>query len=366
MDKKTIIWIIILSVIPFLLYLTTNSFIDGDSYYYLNAVCNGGDGSSSSIAFQYLLPIIPCNFLIIKLIQLILYASSLYILTKIAETLTKNYAYAPFLIASTFLVTEFMKFENDSIGLLIGFIAIYFYFKNKKIIALILIGLGSLFWFGVGYWLILYPIIFLLSIPFFYKNIFWFLTKPDISIMEHTPWLGFLSYFFMLPLFYIGILNTTNKKIVITFILLVLINIFISKLWVLALPFGLIIALNSIDFVKEKWNKQIKNYIIISGIIMAISFCLTIPNQPFTEQDTKLIQEGITLACKTENCLINNDFSSGHTIIFYGGKTEQKGSKTNYEYKGIVIDINSPKLIIPNNCEKIKETTHFRLLKCNQ
>ena len=223
-----------------MLYFTTNSFIDGDSYYYLNAVCNGGEASASSIAFQYILSIIPCNFLIIKTIQAILYALTLYFLTKTAQIFTKNYTYAPFLIASTFLVTEFMKFENDGIGILLGITAIFFYFNKQKVLSLVTLGLGFLFWYGVGYWLIIFPIAFILTLPLFYKNIFWFLTKPEVTIMEHTPWLGFLNYGFMLPLFYLGILNTKNKKIVITFILLTLINIFISKLWVLALPFGLI------------------------------------------------------------------------------------------------------------------------------
>jgi hypothetical protein len=99
-------------------------------------------------------------------------------------------------------------------------------------------------------------------------------------------------------------------------------------------------------------------------------FCLFssyhVLSQPFTINDVELIQEGVVLACKDYNCLIENDFSAGHTIIFYGGKTKQKSGTTEWKYEGITIDINSPKLIIPNYCTKINETKFFRLLQCNQ
>lgn len=366
MNKKDWLILIALSAIPFILYFFSGTFIDGDSYYYLRGVCFGEYTGGSDLLFSYLIPFIPCNFFVIKTLQWISYLLCLVILTKITQIYSpKYYQLTPFLVSSTFLVTEFMKFENDIIGIIFGLIGIYLLLNKHPIKALIIMLIGFGFWYAIGYWIITIPIMytfylftFIFLIPFFNK-IFWFIgTKGEI--LEQMGWLGFLNYGFTLPLFYIGFFKS-NKKIFIIFFLLILINIFVSKLWVLALPFGLIIALSSLEI---KNNEVILKYIKISGIVMTFFFMQFIPTQPFTQQDISLIQEGVNLACLENNCEIQNDFSSGWVIKYYDGKTEQYAGTTPYEYKGIVIDINFNDL--PKHCEKIDSTKYFSLLRCKQ
>ena len=369
MDKKTLLIIAILSFVPFLFYLTSSGLIDGDSFYYLNSVCNNTQGTASSYLFVYILDFLPCNLFLIKLFYFLLYFVSMIILTKIVELFSKNSEYTPFLVSATFLVFEFMKFENDAFGYLLGFLAIYLFFKYRgwrKIYSIISLFVAFLFWEGSGYWLILFPIWFVIFSLIYFQRFWWFVFSIESSIIEHTPWLGFMNYGLILPLIYIGFLNTKEIKIKITFILLVLINVFVAKLWVLALPFGLIIACNSIGFLKKEWDYQLKNYVLISGIIFivfALFFCL---NQPFTEKDINLIQRGVDLACEQNDCWLENDFSVGHTVRYLGGKTNSYGGVTAYKYEGIIIDVNSPKNILPLNCNILEETRFFRLLDCNQ
>lgn len=369
MDKKTLILIFVFTLIPFLFYFNSGTFIDGDSYYYLNAVCNNGANTASSHIFWIITDLLPCNFFIIKLIYWFVYFLSVFILTKLVSLFSKNYIYTPLLVSATFLCFEFMKFENDAFGFLFGFLGIYLYFKNtgfRRYLSLIPLFVAFLFWEGAGYWIIIMPWLFLTYSLFFFEKIFWFALYSDIKIIEHTPWIGFMNYGLILPLFYIGFLNTKEMKIKLCFIALILINVFISKLWILSLPFGLIIAVKSIDFLKEKWNMQIKNYVIIAGIVFCLFSSYHVLSQPFTQNDVDLIQEGIILACQNNDCLIQNDFSAGHTIIFYGGKTNQKSGTTEWKYEGITIDINSIKQEYPVYCKKIRETKYFRLLDCNQ
>ena len=369
MDKKTLLIIAILSFVPFLFYLTSSGLIDGDSFYYLNSVCNNTQGTASSYLFVYILDFLPCNLFLIKLFYFLLYFVSMIILTKIVELFSKNSEYTPFLVSATFLVFEFMKFENDAFGYLLGFLAIYLFFKYRgwrKIYSIISLFVAFLFWEGSGYWLILFPVWFIAFSLIYFNRFWWFVFSIESSIIEHTPWLGFMNYGLILPLIYIGFLNTKEIKIKITFILLVLINVFVAKLWVLALPFGLIIACNSIGFLKKEWDYQLKNYVLISGIIFivfALFFCL---NQPFTEKDINLIQRGVDLACEQNDCWLENDFSVGHTVRYLGGKTNSYGGVTAYKYEGIIIDVNSPKNILPLNCNILEETRFFRLLDCNQ
>lgn len=369
MDKKLLILIFVLTLVPFILYVNTDSFVDGDSYYYLNAVCNQGENTSSSYIFWFITDILPCNFFVIKIIYWFLYFSSVLVLTEFVSLFSKNYVYTPFLVSATFFVFEFMKFENDAFSFLLGFVGLYIYFKNKglsKYYSLVPLAIAFLFWEGAGYWLLAMPIVFILFSLLLPNRVFWFLMNIDPSIIEHTPWIGFMNYALIIPLFYIGFLNTKNIKIKVCFVLLAAINIFISKLWILALPFGLVIAANAIGFLKDNWNLQIKNYIIIAGVIFCLFSSYHILSQPFTEQDVALIKEGVALACEKNNCMIENNFSAGHTIIFYGGQTKQKAGTSSFVYENIVIDINSTKNKAPNNCEKIRETKYFRLFDCHQ
>jgi hypothetical protein len=369
MDKKKLLIIAILSFVPFLFYLTSSGLIDGDSFYYLNSVCNNTQGTASSYLFVYILDFLPCDLFLIKLFYFLLYFASMIILTKIVELFSKNSEYTPFLVSATFLVFEFMKFENDAFGYLLGFLAIYLFFKYRgwrKIYSIISLFVAFLFWEGAGYWLILFPVWFIAFSLIYFNRFWWFVTNTEASILEHIPWIGFLNYGLLLPLFYIGFLNTKENKIKITFLLLVLINVFVSKLWVLALPFGLIIACNSIGFLKEKWDYQVKNFVLISGmvfIVFTLFFSLT---QPFTEKDIVLIQNGVNLACLKNDCWLENDFSVGHTIHYLGGKTKSHSGLTEYKYQGIVIDINSSKNIVPIQCDILEETRFFRLIECKQ
>lgn len=368
MVDKNVKIIFLLSLVPFLLYFFSTSFVDGDSYFYLSGVCFGTSLAETDLLTIFLLPFLPCNPFFLKVLQFLLFFGCSLVLYYMIKSVTSKNEWLPYLIAGSFLALEFMKLENDLTGYFFGFLGIYFLINHKKIFALASFCIGFGFWFGVAYWIALLPLWsiwftpILLLVIYFKEKFLWFL-NANTPIIEHAHWLGFLQYGFCLPFIYVGLLTKTDKRILTSFLLLVTINVFVGKLWVLALPFGLIIANNGVNYLlKTKHAFFVQQFLKISGIVFAVFLMQHAITQPFTMQDEALIQQGVKLACEKNDCWIQNDFSAGHTIKYFGGKTLQHSGVTSYDYNNIVIDIKRNQT--PNHCKKLATSTYFSLLEC--
>ena len=384
-NLKIVSLIFLLTLFFFLPYFFEERFIEPDSYHFFNVICNDSVFNENSFEskpgiehlingffafpFETIVNLLPCNFLFIKLIYAGLLFGCLIVFWKIGEVFDKKDGWLlSLLVFLTWFPTEFLKFENDAFGYLFGLIGLYFLIKTgskkQKLLGFLLICVGGLFWQGNIYWLIVSPIFFvyalpivLLAIVFVWNNLFWFV-QSNSTVLENQPIIGLI--YLGLPVFFlIGFLET-NKKIVATFILMLCIALFNAKLFVLCIPFLLIIAFKGIKMLPFDF-KTIKLTIIIFCIMMLGFWWINQSNQFPTNQDIDLIKESIKLA---DGETINNTFGAGYVIEFYGGKPSQKGfSSVPPKHEGLVLEIIDANL---EDCEEISKTSWSILAKCKK
>jgi len=390
MNKKQLSLFLLLAIIPFALYLFSDRFVDPDSYYYLNVVCNNGNLNENGF-FNIFLPFIPCNFFVIKFLLVMAYFGILFFTAKLGELFDKQNGWllAIILVGLTLFPTEVWKFENDMFGYFFGFASLYFFTKHYLargyfsffgkdfFIGSFLLVLAGLFWNGMVYWLIPLALLNFFGIFLFFGSIFLFLESyfnflsQSTLVLENQVWIGFV-YLGLSSLFLIGIVKS-KRFVVASYLLMVLILVFQAKLFVLGIPFACLIAFeglkilsNSIPMAlrkgfkifttKERVWETTKQTLIILAILTSLFWSVTAINQFPKEDDVLLIKNGIELSPSH----IENDFSAGYVIRYYGGNPSCAGWLCEYKYEGIVINI----VDTNSNCVLLEKSTNLQLLKC--
>jgi len=178
--KKLIVVLLLVFILPSVLFLSRPSFYGFDSHYYLSKVCiqdNHYVASDNLPLTNLIFEVLPCDFIILKLLLIGLFGLSILALYKIAERTWRGTGWITILLtgASTVFLFSSFKFENDAFAIPLLLFALYFFIKylepeptfmikQKKdylslILSFFLIGIAGLFWGGAIFYLIVFAMI---------------------------------------------------------------------------------------------------------------------------------------------------------------------------------------------------------------
>lgn len=405
--KKIILIVFLCFILPATLYLSRPGFHGLDSHYYLTKICspeqNHFSPASELPLTNLVIPILPCDYTILKAILIALYGLSLIALWKIAEYTWRGTGWLMVLFTgiSTVLLFSSFKLENDAFAIPLLYLALYFFIKytnpkptcliqQKKdykalIISFLLLGIAGLFWGGAIYYLIaflfiLFPriTIILLGALFLIPETGFFTERlassifANYGIFENNPLMFFYLNFIYLLLIAFGTeklsKNPWYAKLTIIFIILSFLN---PKLLLLAVPFiSLYVIKNyliatrelqlklpfNLKFPIEVLNKKISAKKVF--VIIAIFLCIFHPisvSYFTTPTSTQLLAAEETVKLSEETGLpISNNWDFGHLIWFKGGVTKwHSGPGLEISNKETVLLTYEEQL--DNNCELKKE-----------
>lgn len=310
------------------------TFYDFDSYYFLNISCDRTVPSEK--IGETVWSFFPCNELILKGLECILFGFCLIILYLIGkETSTEKASWLP-MISCFFLFfpSLFFKLENDLLAIPFIFVSLYFLVKwvsSKKnrefVLAIAFASIATTFWLAAGIWLI---IVFLSHeklrylgialILIFFSNIYFgnHLDTED-QIMTGLTYCGFLvvGLFglpkeFRLPVFFASTVAFARLQFAIFLALLLLVGFFFY-----------LIKKNFFDK-KEKADALLSVCLMIWLIITLTQF-FTPPEPKMLE----LVKKGVEQANGED---IQNDWFVGHLVEYYGGKASRKAGPPDPEY----------------------------------
>ena len=371
MKLKHYAYLILLCVIIFGIYIFATPTMSGaDTYYYVNGICGIYPNwpATYDILFNTFVLFMPCNFVAMKLYLMVLFIIVVLTSAKICELYDGENGWIGGIIGATFtfMVYEFFQFENDSLGYTIFFISCYFLMKyhlqRKKrdlIIALIIFGIGGLVWRGILYWtipfMILAPItafIFIPMIAYFWNQFTWFLF-PNLLIAEQQSWIAVV--FWGLTTFFLYGLVKIDKKIVSIIALLCVPALFVVKLYVLPIPFLIILTFLTIKNLKISMSTIIP-FLMTFGLMMAVFYGMQSEHQFPTSDDANLVKNMSLLTHKP-----NNEFGVGYLVEYYGMDASARGSVTDINFSGYVITIRDTNY---HGCEVLEESRQLAALKC--
>jgi len=372
MHIKDYLLLLIVAIIPFIIYAFNPNLAGADSYFYINYICGLGPPTDYTFMFLSVINFFPCNFLFIKAFMCLLWFGCLVFMAKTGELYDKENGILTALIMAgmTLFILSFFNFENDLVGYFLFFASFYYLIKYDKEkakidlgISIVLIGLAGLFWNGAIYWLMIYPLFWIGFLPLFIGLLiynsnyttFLFFLNADRSIAEHASIISVI-YWGMTVLFLYGI-TKTDRKIAIAFLILCIPALFVVKLFVLCIPFIVLISFNALN--RLKIDKKQLFYILVMFAIVGGGFFATKTFETFpTTADVEVIKMAIDY-----NVYTQNTFGVGYAVVHYGGIPSSAGSTNHNDYlcSGYVIE----HTFAPDcNCPILLEGSSILLEKC--
>jgi hypothetical protein len=297
----------------------------------------------------------------------------LIITAKIGELYDKENGWILSLITGflTLYPFAFLEFENDSLGFVLFFIALYFVLKGFKenrppickenILGIIFIILAGLTWKGSVYWLIAFsiisPIFLLMFLPMLYlyfEQFFWFTTATRL-VQEHAAIVGII-YLGMTPFFLFGFTKMSKKEILMCCLMFIPV-LFVQKLYVIAIPFISIVALVGLLSLK-KYHHIIIPTIIVFSVFMAAFFGMNTYSQFPNPADMQVVEMAAQLTDRVEN-----SFGIGYIAIHKGLQVSSFGGTYGNDYQCVGYVLEHPYI---NNCDCniITESNFISLEKC--
>lgn len=359
MRGKILIGIAILFLFFCATYLSRNSFFEYDSYYFFSLACNNlSNFDQYSNYLDKFFTLFPCDDKIIKIFLLTCFGSTIFILWLFFKENSNNPEVALALsFVSPALAYGVLRFENDSIGIPLFFLALFFVTTKKWLKAGITIIIGLLFWkaffliplaIGFNYSGILIFLLFIglilfesLFLPNFFPHseiVMLANILPRFDVAENFPLMGLLFlllHFYWFPNelnFLTFIKHFKFNKYLIFFTILGIINM---KFFIFAVPFICLLLSQTWDYLNIYEKKVIIMICFLSGFV----FALTFSGLPYFESQPKSYEFiGVNDAIKLGETMkkpIVNDFAFGHMIRFYGGTTKWHSGPPNPTAKDI-------------------------------
>jgi hypothetical protein len=372
MNKKQGLILFIICLIPFLFYFVHPLLHYFDSYAFLAGSCGIDTG--------FVIPFIPCNIFLIKLLLFFCFLVATFSISIFGEQIIgKKLGWRVGLFAVAFcplFFREIVKFENDVFGWTLAFVGLAVFsigLTNKKHLykALLmffgyLIVIISIFMWFATYLMLLS--LFLLSV---YTYVFVIIGLIPITqqiiprinnvfqttqkkILEEIPLIGIFG---ILP-FLLG-LKFTPKKILLPTILLFAAGLIQNKFMILTIPF---LAIGfTLFFEKLEKLRWIPNYLILCLLAVSIFGFLSLSVSP-TQQEMNLVEESIIFS-QDNNLELYNDWTYGWWLTYKGFDTNFKSSYPNPDYD----NIEKPFVALTQqdlNCLIIKKENNMNLFKC--
>lgn len=391
LKQSQMIILVLLCSISFIPYFFRADFVEGDSYYFLNHICKKIEVYSPPIttpAANLLIDFLPCNFFVLKSLLFLSFVLCILAIGWIGILFNEEHGWlaGAFSFLSPILSAEFLKFENDQLGYVFLFWAIYFFYKAKitkqlkyNLASLLLIIIGSAFWNGGAYLPIAFALSSLFFIPiagiilfFFSKDLLWrplahsteiiFRTIKGENfplVLEQKPLVAVKDWF----LLWFGI-GTANKTILPQLLFFLIMGILQVKFAVLAIPFLSIGLMNF--FVKtfeskKNWANSLAVFLVILCFFLSILWGVLVFSYWPNPQVWEAIDYGLQ-ASKDLNADFEPQWDIGYLVHWKGQETDSFGSIQDKDFN---VFKNTVVLVEYDvNCPLLKEIGTYKTYYC--
>lgn len=233
--------------------------------------------------FVKILELLNGNYYLFFLLQAIIWFALIGVIYFLCKELkVKHLFLTPFLLlfSTTLFVDNYVgSLENDYVAIILFLLAIIFYLKNKYLISLGLVSLGTSVWFWVAY---------LFRIPVFLSNV-----AEEMWWVQIGAWGAGLVFYLLGLIFSLGGLFKKEYNKVWLFCWLFLLSFVFPKLWFFSIPVLVIV----IDFLLEKfWSPKFVFYLkfvvfaLIVGQMLRVGFLTHEAwNYPITDSNCYLV-----------------------------------------------------------------------------
>ena len=351
MDRKYLLLLFVVTFIPFMGYMLNPFLAFNDSYAFLSEVCGRPVVSDLGSGFfkEFVLPLFPCNILVIKLVLFCLYFVSILAIWGFGRELVgKEKGFRVAFVSATLsplLFFEAMKFENDIFGWCLAFIGLWCgsVLLRKGLVwykkfVLLLVACCLLFFASITYvpsilgGIALGFLVPVLGLPvlgliglFFWVGIGYLgnsLTRAGLVSEEMlgfgVPWIALLLPFvFDLP-----------KKLRLPTIFLLVMGFVKAKFMLFAVPF---LAFGVVEadekFRHHKWWPNL----IVVGLVFSCVFAFMAFNTAPNLTDFNQIKDAIKLSADL-NVPLYNDWSIGWWVWYAGYDTNFKAGYPNPDW----------------------------------
>ncbi len=343
MNRNQLYILLFVTIIPFIGYLFNPLLAYGDSYAFLGGAC----GINSS----FVIPFVPCNIFVIKLILLCLYVVSIFAIAKFGESVVGEklgWRVGLYSAALTpLLFQEALKFENDIFGWSLAFVGLMLIGIGVKetnvrdkaeymFLGIVAILFSSLAWEGTLLLLFAMSLsvffLLVLSIPIFlikFNMLIGYLLNNFTNanpISEEVIGAGMIPMMFLFP----AILDIPKKWKLTGWVLFV-IGFIKIKYMLFAIPF---LALGMVKF-EEKYSniKHFPNLIYIAITFSVVFSFMGLWTAPTLEQFDNI--DNAFLLAEDLNVPIYNDWSYGWWIKYLGHDTNFVSSYPDPDYNNL-------------------------------
>jgi hypothetical protein len=342
---------------------------------YATLLCVQGD--CSMLGFQplavELFNLMPDSLFFFKIIMFVCFFLSVLALWLISKSFFgERIAWLSIFIllsASPIMLFSFGNFENEIFAWPLLFFAFYYLIQKDlpslKWLSLPLIGIALFFWGGSAFFLVaLVPLYVILSVPALiiivnsFKLFLNFLFPTNV--LESRLFAGFFDLF-LLVLFVPFVFGIKNKKLWLSFILLLIFVGLQGKFNLLLIPFLVL----GIGFVLTKF--ELNKYLTILCIVLLLGWQVAFFLQQPTSEDWSIVNSAKQLQVDTNYRLVN-DWSVGYWLNYVGVDTNSRGGGSDIDFS-----LESKPFVALTmqelDCNKIKSyqsvTRNMNLYKCD-
>lgn len=306
---------------------------------YASTLCVGGD--CSTLGFQplaiELFNLMPDSIFFFKVVMFVCFFFSILALWLIVkEFFEERIAWLSIFVllaASPIMLFSFGNFENEIFAYPLLFFAFYYLIQKDlaslKWLSLPLIAIALFFWGGSAFFLIaLVPLFLILSVP----SVIIIINSIDLflnflfstNVFESRLFAGFFDLF-LLILVVPFVFGVKNKKLWLSFIILLIFVGLQGKFNLLLIPFIVL----GIGFALSKFD--LNKYLTILCIVLILGWQVSFFLQQPTSEDWTLINSTKQTLSITNYRLVN-DWSVGYWLNFVGVDTNSRGGGSDINF----------------------------------
>lgn len=334
-DKKYLLFLAILIILPGIALFARPSMIGVDSYAFINGICHKDAFPSTPILAKAVFEALPCDLTVLKALAWVLYACLVGVIAYLGNKFFgKDGLIAPvFAFLSLYWLLFPWELENDLLAMPFLWATFILFYNNKKLEALLLtLFVGATLWGGA--WLYLFAfwnygpslLIGIITLALNFNTIIGTLL-PNAIVAENMILGGFISIF-ALNIGWFGFKDKElRKKFLPQLVFFAGIVLISGKYAYHAIP---LLCLGCVGLWKSL-NPVGKNCLIAAALVMFFLISANIYSTYPKEGTLESVQYGIELAEKQQKQLLN-DWDIGYYLEFYSYDTNFKGGIPNPDY----------------------------------
>lgn len=353
LNRKHILIIAFFAFIPFFFYLFFPTLLGADSFYFYVVSCDGASGGDIPLLSRIFFDLMPCNLTAFKYLSFFVLLVSSLIVAKTGELFNKQFGWTAgvFVFISIAWVHFHVQIEDDLLAYPVLFLANYFFLKGqlnkdngRKLFAVVLVVFtGALIWKGALLYLVAYTFFFVTSLVILYASLYYIGFGAMHALLGNDLIQENMNAFLLSTLGprtlglghglgLIGLyLFTRRQFLFVPFLIAMLFN---AK-WAIHLsPFlgiGIMLMVSDLHgfvlrkgIVFKEWyaNKHFKEMFLVLALFSTIALGVGLLFQSPNPSQLEAVQFAVEEA---QGEKIDNDWSYGYYIMFFGGDTNTFG-----------------------------------------